>query len=1045
MVGAQIPMTVSAVEEQGVYGTTAEHEEEGQKKEGNPEEPGEEKQEEVNQEEKKQEEELQETAGCTCEETCTEESRNTECPVCGAEGASLEACAKHTTVEEPQQGEGEPEETTGCTCEEACTEESRNTECPVCGAEGASLETCAKHMMVEEPQQGEGEPEETTECICEEACTEESRNKECPVCGAEGASIEACAKYDTVQKKWSVQEVQALIDALPEAKEITAENGEEVQAQMEEIEEAMAELTLEEQEQLDLTRYDAAVKALKAVAKQSRRMLRSVANGRGEAEFLAALNRGDATITLTANTTVTSPLTISRSVDIDTDQYKLTFAEGLTVTDGTVTINPMFWSGRGIDAKSVTVTGGRLQVYARIPEDDDNNISYAIKTGSVTVSGGALLVRNNARTTNKYYGIYSDGDLQITQSGEGDFCVYADDYNATEKNAVKAQGTLTVTADPGTEIVGEVGTGYPCWDNVDVDELKKAQIINIYPKNGSVLDMPGNSEAFYRSREGNVNFGPKVKPDADGVFRPRPGTVGIRVQIRSAKELVKAALNGHTLSYGIWVGNGGELTVDISGINEITGAHRWNGESYEYQIVLEEIRGGNEFSDNSSLTFTGDGALYLRGKEKLIGKQNSGSSPATLIMQGGRLINECTGSNNVVIVKKLRVENGTLNGFESTGITGDIVVTGGSADFAAGATVKDASGKSLSRIVYDFGTERGGQKVTDMIFSKNTNYGTEQIYTDKAGRIYLWLSKNDDIRLTSARVGGALHTLDENGGINVETHTVTFDSQGGSAVADQTVADAGKVTRPADPVKAGYVLEGWYHGDIKWNFETDIVTGDLTLTANWVVPQPAAPSQKTDAGTDNNNTGTDNSNSGTDNNNTGTETGNGTGNASGNDSSGAAGSTVRHVHLLIPVAGKEATGTADGNKAYYRCSGCGKWFEDGEGTKEITDKNDILLPATGQQHTRNNAQKGNPLTVTELATTPDEREESQPQQFPEETTAPEETADMPETEPAGEEPEETQQPEKLQEEKQKKPFWLIPTIALPAAGGLTLLLRRRKK
>ena len=33
-----------------------------------------------------------------------------------------------------------------CSCETACTAESRNTDCPVCGAEGASAENCAKYI-----------------------------------------------------------------------------------------------------------------------------------------------------------------------------------------------------------------------------------------------------------------------------------------------------------------------------------------------------------------------------------------------------------------------------------------------------------------------------------------------------------------------------------------------------------------------------------------------------------------------------------------------------------------------------------------------------------------------------------------------------------------------------------------------------------------------------------------------------------------------------------------------------------------------------------
>ena len=42
--------------------------------------------------------------------------------------------------------EGEAEESPVCTCETACTEETMNTECPVCGAEGALAENCGKYV-----------------------------------------------------------------------------------------------------------------------------------------------------------------------------------------------------------------------------------------------------------------------------------------------------------------------------------------------------------------------------------------------------------------------------------------------------------------------------------------------------------------------------------------------------------------------------------------------------------------------------------------------------------------------------------------------------------------------------------------------------------------------------------------------------------------------------------------------------------------------------------------------------------------------------------
>ena len=82
---------------------------------------------------------------------------------------------------------------------------------------------------------------------------------------------------------------------------------------------------------------------------------------------------------------------------------------------------------------------------------------------------------------------------------------------------------------------------------------------------------------------------------------------------------------------------------------------------------------------------------------------------------------------------------------------------------------------------------------------------------------------------------------------NVERCTVTFDSDGGSAVAAQQVVKGGFVQEPKAPTKASgsantvIVFDGWYYGDKKWNFATDKVTSDITLKAKWKVIEYSEP------------------------------------------------------------------------------------------------------------------------------------------------------------------------------------------------------------
>ncbi len=66
------------------------------------------------------------------------------------------------------------------------------------------------------------------------------------------------------------------------------------------------------------------------------------------------------------------------------------------------------------------------------------------------------------------------------------------------------------------------------------------------------------------------------------------------------------------------------------------------------------------------------------------------------------------------------------------------------------------------------------------------------------------------------------------------TFTVSFNSQGGSEVLSQEVTQGEKATKPSNPTKKGLALGGWFTSTeyiTAWNFETDVVTKDLTLHA----------------------------------------------------------------------------------------------------------------------------------------------------------------------------------------------------------------------
>ena len=129
----------------------------------------------------------------------------------------------------------------------------------------------------------------------------------------------------------------------------------------------------------------------------------------------------------------------------------------------------------------------------------------------------------------------------------------------------------------------------------------------------------------------------------------------------------------------------------------------------------------------------------------------------------------------------------------------------------------------------------------------------------------------------------------------VETvkYTVSFDSDGGSAVASQTVKSGEAAEMPESPTMSGFDFDGWYDGLKLYDF-SEPVTRDIELVAQW---------------------------------------------------------TKVHVHSLTAVPAKEATCESAGNTAYWQCTGCGKYFSDAAASAEIS-KNSWVLTALGHDWTK---------------------------------------------------------------------------------------------
>ncbi|MFK0525059.1 InlB B-repeat-containing protein [Paenibacillus illinoisensis] len=72
----------------------------------------------------------------------------------------------------------------------------------------------------------------------------------------------------------------------------------------------------------------------------------------------------------------------------------------------------------------------------------------------------------------------------------------------------------------------------------------------------------------------------------------------------------------------------------------------------------------------------------------------------------------------------------------------------------------------------------------------------------------------------------------------INSYTVNFDSNGGTAVDDQSIQYNELAAAPTDPTKAGHTFTGWFTDSglsQAFDFDNTPVTGDLTLYAKWTI------------------------------------------------------------------------------------------------------------------------------------------------------------------------------------------------------------------
>ena len=161
----------------------------------------------------------------------------------------------------------------------------------------------------------------------------------------------------------------------------------------------------------------------------------------------------------------------------------------------------------------------------------------------------------------------------------------------------------------------------------------------------------------------------------------------------------------------------------------------------------------------------------------------------------------------------------------STPVTGDLTLT--------------AAWTKLHTVTFDYGIEgmTGSQQIAD------GGTLTEPYVPERDGYTFTgWLLDGRPFDFSTPVTGDMTLTAgwQENEPPAPVTHTVTFDSAGGSPVEPQTVADGAVAIDPGVPLRDGYKFTGWLLDGEPFDFSTPI-TGDITLVAGWEESEEPAP------------------------------------------------------------------------------------------------------------------------------------------------------------------------------------------------------------
>ena len=467
------------------------------------------------------------------------------------------------------------------------------------------------------------------------------------------------------------------------------------------------------------------------------------------------------------------------------------------VLKGTNTINGSLTNDVGGDITVTSESGGTLSISNETSGPNpaigiETGLVSSYTTGNVTIKGNAKvtinMTHNGTSTYEKAYGIFAKANIAISENASVDITCATPNNTTGGGNCNGLYAAQNVTIDTNGTIKIDVTNAGKDKDN--------GYSYGVYHMSTATLTKVGNMEVQWKKEANNTRY-------SGGAFT-----------------------KGATFS-----------DTDHAINEDTTNCYA----SYRFGTPRKVTAGNGQL--------TGPGVKYPNGNGKFLVGDTVNIKPNEKKSSDGTLIPFKEWTSEGVALASPTTPNTSFNV-----PTNDVTVTATYNPFDGApvfARTDDSSGTIKFKTVANpdnsefFEYVKDGETAYNRPYSQPTTTSSASPYEYSLSVSTYYAGDIKNLEAGDYRMAVTLNGeryLSEKFTVNytapAATYTVSFDTDGGSAVTAQSIEAGQKATKPADPTKDGYDFKGWTLNGSAYDFNT-AVNGNITLVATWEKKQVA--------------------------------------------------------------------------------------------------------------------------------------------------------------------------------------------------------------